>query len=83
MADDLTPQQAAAWRVMEGFHTFAAEVITMLGQDHPVALLARRNAQRMRYELLVGEDPDVAEVRDIVTTAILERRARIAALTAR
>lgn len=77
---ELTPQQVAAFRVMEGFHRFAVSCIELYGADHPVSLVARRNAQRMRLELIAGEDPDQAEVRDIVTAAVTARRERIATL---
>jgi hypothetical protein len=81
--EELTPQQVAIYREMERFHTFAAECMVIFGDDHPVSLIARRIAQRARYQLLVGVDPDLEEVRDRVTAEILGRRARLAELTAK
>lgn len=70
-------------RVMEGVHRFAAECLVIFGEHSLVGLHARRLAQRMRLQLVVGVDPDRAEVRDIVAKRLLERRERIETLLAK
>ena len=81
--EHLDPAEEARRRAWLGFHFFAVQAIDLYGADHPIALLARRIAQRTRYLLVVGEDPDIAEVRDRVITTLTERRERIQTLLAK
>lgn len=80
---ELTPEQAAQVRMMQGFHDFAESCINFYGANSAIGLLARRIAQRMRLTLIEGLDPDRVEVQQQVAACIDARRARIAALTAK
>ena len=82
MTEDISPEEAARRHVMLGVHQFAAECLVLFGDDSQIGVCARRLAQRLRYQLIVGEDPDRAEVRDRVVTAIEARRERIRTLLA-
>ncbi len=80
---ELTAEEYAAHLTMQGFHDFAVSALTIYDEDHPIAILARRLAQRMRYRLIVGENPNEAEVRDRVIANLAARRERLAALIAK